>query len=586
MGIYGALSTAVTGLHAQSYALENISGNIANSQTTGYKRIETDFIDLIPDSPVKYQQPGAVIAQSRATNDLQGDVRTVSKGTYMALSGDGFFVVEPRIGQSDGGAVFAGENYYTRRGDFDIDKNGYLVNGAGYYLKGLPIDPATGNVSGSIPEVIQLSNAYLPANQSTRINYQLNLPQVPKTSDYRADVPGSELFSPGDFISIAPDTAAVAGGAALTGTDDAATVMAAGESLTLSVGGTDVVFDFYDGNAGPYTGTNIGIDVQTTAPVSIDTALANIQAGLRASGGVAATDATVGLVSGSVQVSLGSNTVTSLAVTDGTTGLGLTDGTYQPVRPSVTARVANVQAADSTDFLAQTVSGGALTLYSQSGAPVSMQFRWAKLDSAQTGGVDTWNLFYLSDANATGSQPQWTNVGVDYTFVNGTLTPAVDSVNLNGLTVSGTVVGNVTLNHGAAGVTQFADSNGTVGTSNLSQNGYAAGALSSVAINDSGRVVATYSNGRQVELAQVVVANFNAANQLKRLDGGVFASTSESGEAIFGTGGIIGSSLEASNTDISEEFTKLIVTQQAYAAGTRIVSTADEMLQEALNMVR
>ena len=51
-------------------------------------------------------------------------------------------------------------------------------------------------------------------------------------------------------------------------------------------------------------------------------------------------------------------------------------------------------------------------------------------------------------------------------------------------------------------------------------------------------------------------------------------------------GGIIGSSLEASNTDISEEFTRLIVTQQAYAAGTRIVSTADEMLQEALNMVR
>ena len=48
MGIYGALSTAVTGLRAQSFALENISGNIANSQTTGFKRIDTDFIDLIP----------------------------------------------------------------------------------------------------------------------------------------------------------------------------------------------------------------------------------------------------------------------------------------------------------------------------------------------------------------------------------------------------------------------------------------------------------------------------------------------------------------------------------------------------------
>ena len=50
--------------------------------------------------------------------------------------------------------------------------------------------------------------------------------------------------------------------------------------------------------------------------------------------------------------------------------------------------------------------------------------------------------------------------------------------------------------------------------------------------------------------------------------------------------GIIGGALEASNTDISDEFTKLIVTQQAYSAGTRIVSTADEMLKEALNMIR
>ena len=47
MGIYGALSTAVTGLRAQSFALENISGNIANSQTTGFKRIDTDFVDMI-----------------------------------------------------------------------------------------------------------------------------------------------------------------------------------------------------------------------------------------------------------------------------------------------------------------------------------------------------------------------------------------------------------------------------------------------------------------------------------------------------------------------------------------------------------
>ena len=85
-----------------------------------------------------------MLAQSQATNTQQGDVKSVSNATYMAVNGSGFFVVEPAIGQSDGTAVFGGANYYTRRGDFDVDKNGYLVNGSGYYLKGLPIDTATG----------------------------------------------------------------------------------------------------------------------------------------------------------------------------------------------------------------------------------------------------------------------------------------------------------------------------------------------------------------------------------------------------------------------------------------------------------
>src|SRR6185312_7669452 len=136
MGIYGALSTAVTGLNAQSFALENISGNIANSQTIGFKRVDTSFLDLIPDQPAKIQSSGSVLAQSQSTNTLQGDVKSVTNSTYMA------------------------------------------VNGSGFYLQGLPIDSKTGNVSSSLPQVIRVSNSFLPAQPTTRINYQLNLPQL------------------------------------------------------------------------------------------------------------------------------------------------------------------------------------------------------------------------------------------------------------------------------------------------------------------------------------------------------------------------------------------------------------------------
>ena len=122
----------------------------------------------------------------------------------------------------------------------------------------------------------------------------------------------------------------------------------------------------------------------------------------------------------------------------------------------------------------------------------------------------------------------------------------------------------------------------------LSQNGYPAGSYTSVAVNDNGRIVASYSNGQQLEIAQVVTANFNGVNALKRLDGATFEETSESGSPIISANGnnISGSSLEASNTDISSEFTKLIVTQQAYAAGTKIVTASNDMLQQAINMIR
>ena len=587
MGIYGALSSAVTGLRAQAHALENISGNIANSQTTGYKRIETDFLDLIPDAPIKRQVPGAVLAQSRGTNEVQGDIKTVSNETFIALNSNGFFVVEPKIGQSDGNAVFAGTNFYTRRGDFEIDKDGLLVNGAGYYLKGLPIDTLTGNISGSVPEVIKLSNAFLPAQQTNRINYQANLPELPKNTGYNATIPNSELLVTGSYEGVT----ATATGATVTPGGNASPTMTAGQTLSLNAGAGAVVFEFYDGGAGafvPTTPGNLGVDVRTSPAVTIETALANIQAQFRANGGANASSATVGLNGSVVTATLGNNKTAALTIGGTAAGLGLAAGPYNPVPPP--ARLATISAANDVQFKANSVSGGAITVYASNGAPANVQMRWAKIDSAASGGVDTWNLFYMSDSTATGTAPMWTNIGQDYTFAaDGSLAPpGVPSTTIQNLTVNGVSIGDVELQHDTNGISQFADVNGQASVSTLNQNGYGAGEFVSVAINDSGRVVATYSNGERIDMAQVVTAEFNAINSLKRLDGGVFASTSESGEAILDMSGsgIIGGSLEASNTDISDEFTKLIVTQQAYAAGTRIVSAADDMLQEALNMIR
>jgi flagellar basal body rod protein FlgG len=69
MGLFGAMTTAVGGLRAQAFALENVSGNIANSQTTGFKRVDTSFADLVPDSTPQLQLAGGVLARPRGTNN-------------------------------------------------------------------------------------------------------------------------------------------------------------------------------------------------------------------------------------------------------------------------------------------------------------------------------------------------------------------------------------------------------------------------------------------------------------------------------------------------------------------------------------
>jgi flagellar hook protein FlgE len=203
MGIFGALTTAVSGLRAQSYALENISGNIANSQTPGFKRVETSFVDMIPELPYRREVAGSVAAFSRLTNTIKGDPNSTGVATNVAISGEGFFMVQERVGYSNNQPIFGGTDLFTRRGDFQLDKDGYLVNGAGFYLRGTTIDPVTGQVRGNGASDIKISSDPVSSQKTTDILYKANLPTRPATEDASLENPDSVLFQePG------PDAAA------------------------------------------------------------------------------------------------------------------------------------------------------------------------------------------------------------------------------------------------------------------------------------------------------------------------------------------------------------------------------------------
>ncbi len=677
MGIFGALTTAVTGLRAQSYALENISGNIANSQTTAFKRIDTSFEDLIPDNPPSKQLAGNVTANSRSTNTVQGDIQTTSIGTFMAINGDGFFVVEKPASFQDNRPIFDGIDLFTRRGDFQPDKNGYLVNGAGYYLMGIPVDATTGNLVGSVPQLLQFQNDFLPAQATTQITYRANLASYPLTASHDTNVAKSELLKGADFqknpIAGPQQPATISGYGAIwaadakatgTGTVGSFTTATTLASLGLSTSDTLTVGD--GTNTTSYT-VAAGDDINDVL-TAINGGAANVVASLDSSGHLKLVSANYldtltvgGTAANTLGFAAGNNTFQPVnLLTQGAASQGQTftvtvgSGAAQTIvfgnggYPGQVATLADLSLAlggltglssasldssgnitlvaanttdaiqigsgstdvpasnfglhtltalssdgtvianDLTSFLNESIGGGAITAYDVSGSPVNIQLRWAKTDSSLYGGTDTWNLFYQVNSNATGQQVAWMNAGSNYTFgANGQMSPTIANLTLSNVVVDGVTLGDVQLVHGSGGITQFADPNGNAKVNMLQQNGFAAGELQQISVNDKGRIVGSYSNGRTIDLAEITLANFNGPNNLKRIDGGAFEVTDESGPAIYGASGkIVGSSLEGSNTDIADEFTKLIVTQQAYSANTKVISTGNEMVQDLLNMLR
>jgi flagellar hook protein FlgE len=122
------------------------------------------------------------------------------------------------------------------------------------------------------------------------------------------------------------------------------------------------------------------------------------------------------------------------------------------------------------------------------------------------------------------------------------------------------------------------------------QNGAELGLRTGVSVDAQGFVIARFSNGESAKLYKLPVATFANANGLTSKNSSLYQESSESGEynlreAGTGSAGVIESStLEASNVDLADEFSKMIVTQRAYSAGTKIITTADQMLQELLQM--
>ena len=159
---------------------------------------------------------------------------------------------------------------------------------------------------------------------------------------------------------------------------------------------------------------------------------------------------------------------------------------------------------------------------------------------------------------------------------------APQAINLN----LGTPVG-VGGSNGLNGITQFGSPSSV---SSQSQDGYASGDLSGVKVDGSGVVSGIYSNGEQVAVGQLAIAKFRSNDGLGRAGHNLWTATRDSGEVALGapgTGGagaVVSGALEQSTVDIAQQFVDLIAHQRAFQANSKTITTADQMLQELINI--
>lgn len=161
---FGLFNTSIMGMSAQADALANISENIANSGTVGYKRATTHFLTVLSGFQGSNQFGGGVSTRSRYDVTGQGALMHTGSSTDLAIQGNGFFVVSDR----------SGATFLTRAGSFVPDAEGRLVNAAGYYLMGFPAGAGTGALSNM--EVVRIRNDRLYANPTTAGTLSVNLP--------------------------------------------------------------------------------------------------------------------------------------------------------------------------------------------------------------------------------------------------------------------------------------------------------------------------------------------------------------------------------------------------------------------------
>lgn len=552
MSVFGSLFTAVSGLEAQSSSISMISNNIANVSTVGYKRTDSDFASLVTTSgrSTAYS-PGSVRAIQSASVTEQGILQQTSSETDVAISGNGFFVV---TGTTDGTT----EPLYTRSGSFSEDSSGILVNSSGYYLMGWPLDQ-DGNLPASQADISSLSvvdvsflgGLTLPTTTAEMsMNLQADEDNTTYPADYGFDPDFSRSITVYDSLGEGHDLTAC---------------FKKIESPTTSVTGTNDISEisgtFADDAAFDGTETfTIEVDGVTTT-ITLDGGLSDMLTDLNSivdADGNALIYAVVDETTGCLDITA-RNIGDEIILTDGV-GTPLALGTKLGLSASIGTTTAPVSEADA-DLL-------------------------TSLDPDNDVNTEGWWVVEYKTSDNTIVERGLINFTGDGGLNAETTTAGTVPITLSNIDWgNGSTIQTITFD--LSGFTQFS---GQYNVISSAQNGAELGLRTGVTIDEEGYVVAQFSNGQSKKIYKLALATFANADGLTELSGNVYRESDTSGsynlrEADSGGAGTVNSgSLESSNVDLADEFSKMIITQRAYSANTKVISTADDMMEELLRL--
>ncbi len=571
MSLFGAINTAVSGLTAQSTSFGNISEDVANSQTTGFKRVDTTFTDYLTTSTATNNVPGAVVAQPVYVNSVQGTVTQTDNPLGMAIAGQGFFAVSQPTGEVNGVTTFNPQQFYTRVGDFTMNSTGFLVNSAGQYLNAWQVNPTTGIANQNAVVPIQVNQSTYNPVATQNVTLSANLPATPAAGTGTNASPLSSQITVYDSLGTAHSVIlnwvqnSTNNWTVKVEIPDAKSTLGNGTTPNYTFAGQATVTFGNVTSALPPAGT-----IDSVTPVPAPTAT----------------------LASSAQSSGTKSDVFSTGTSDGNGGFTYTetkdDGTGSATGLTTTNWdiPAGYISSTTTNVTSGTPSDNTTTPSANSDGTITFT---ETVDNGTNTTVRTVTI--PPNGGGTLAAPVINGVTDPEQYVAGATTQSAAALALTTNFGSGDQTINLNLGTfgGTTGVTQFAGT--TYSLLGLTQDGVPPGSFSGVTAQDNGNVIVNYNNGQTRTIAQIPLTTFNAPDALQSQNGQSFTATPSSGSPLTeavgtnGAGSLVVGSVEGSNVDIATEFTNLIVSQQAYSSNAKVVTTANQMLQATLQMI-